>query len=487
MAKALHEQGVPEPTARKQISRVRPPIFRFPASLLPKKESFLYHEEDRPTERFWSHFMRDMRETNSIYGAAVDALIARGGAIPIEQFGTVSAGTVTPRKGQVSAKSILQTLKFAQILSDGHHPDYGECIRLTEQSIADPDVKGIRRRNQAELILLDAIREWARKLGLASYDKIVIRGEQGLKPVGPYAFDLVGPSYIMPLLRDKKQPGFLVADVIAEGRLDEYQIRSFIRKTQGLKATLSSGVFPILLAEGFTGPAFTAGRKAGVVLATYETLFGTQVAASIQVLLKVLSNAATHASADPDKLAKLVNDLSSIEGSAGNLRGILFELIAACLIRRSAASIDIGVAAYDNNGGKADIDVLKIGEQGVDCVCIECKGKGPGGVVSQSEVEKWLGQIPIFQAHLKRHYPLREAKVSFEIWTSGTFDDDALAKLKLERERRTKNPISWMDGFEVLALARKYKMKTIAGALETHYLKHPLAEISSAQEKLGLS
>jgi hypothetical protein len=76
---ALEQTGIPAATARQQVARVRPPIRRFPVDLLPRREAFVYLEEQRSTERFWSNLMRDMRETGSVYGAATDALLARGG------------------------------------------------------------------------------------------------------------------------------------------------------------------------------------------------------------------------------------------------------------------------------------------------------------------------------------------------------------------------------------------------------------------------
>lgn len=43
--------------------------------------------------------------------------------------------------------------------------------------------------------------------------------------------------------------------------------------------------------------------------------------------MDTLTNAAAVAAASPEKLEKLFQKLSSIEGPAGNLRGALFELL----------------------------------------------------------------------------------------------------------------------------------------------------------------
>jgi len=475
----LQKLGINSDAARQRISRATPPIRKFPVPLLPKNEAFVYLQDDRGTEEFWTNFQRDMRETKSIYGMALDSLIAHGGIIPRDRFGTISGATITPRKGQVSADSVLKCLVAAGMVEELNTGEYGPCVRIRESQLGYADYSGFFGRQKAELILLDAVREWARRIGMASYNSIQIRGDEKLKPVGPYAFDLAGPCYLLPVKSKTSQPGFFVCDVIAEGILDEHSIAYFIRKAEATQSMIGSGIVAMLFAEGYTGKAKTVGSAAGIIMATHRNLFGSTVANTIATLLKVLKNAAAHAAADPEKLEKLLDSLTEIEGSAGNLRGILFELIAAHLIRRDAASIDMGLIARDMKTGKtADIDVLKITSQASECVCIECKGKSPGGEVSLKEVEDWLQRIPTFQTHIRNNQSLREASLSFELWTSGSFHPEALIKLESEQKKRKKSPIAWKNGNDLLELSKKYKIKPITNALNSHFLKHPLSGIS---------
>lgn len=67
--------------------------------------------------------------------------------------------------------------------------------------------------------------------------------------------------------------------------------------------------------------------------------------------------------------------------------------------------------------------------------------------------------------------------MSFELWTSGTFERDALTHLEAQKKTRTKTPIAWLDGNEVLALAEKHKEKSIGNALREHFVGHPLSQI----------
>ncbi len=466
------ECGLNAAAARKRLSRVVKPVMRFPIAMLPKREEFLYILSERNTERFWTNFHRDLRETNSVYGAALDGLLARGGTIRMDDFAVISGAPIA-QKGQVSADMVASRLLEARIITEFNIPENSYTTTVAQPA----GETGRKARALAESILLDALREWARKIGLASFNAIAIRGDERSRQVGPFVWDLTGPSYVLPLRNRNTQPGFLVADAFADGTLDEFHIRYFIRKARMTKASLrGTGIFPILLAQAFTSKALIEGHKAGVVMATHENLFGVRIANSLQNLIKTLNNAAAMVSGNPARLEEFITELYAIEGKAGNLRGVLFHLMSAYLLRRSAVSIDIGRSAYDEATGKhADIDILAVTNQSSSCTLVECKGKQPGGVVEVDEVEKWLQRIPIFNAHLQSQQNFREASRRFELWTSGEFSTDALVRLREEKARRTKTPIDWKDGRQVLELAIAGKEKAIRDTLFEHFLRHPLA------------
>lgn len=467
--------------ARKRVSRVKPPIRTFPVPLLPKGVRFMYIEAQRQEERFWQALQRDLRSTGSVYGIALDGVLARCGAVGLADFPVVSGATVRPVKRQVTATTALDRLKSSGLLSERRLGN-DSVVVVGRHEIGIADVEGMKARGVAERIILDGLREWARRIGAASYNQIRIRGEPELEAIQQFNFDLAGPSYLLPLRRGKiGHPGFLVADVFSQGLLNEYHIRYFLRKAQALHVTLAGAtVLPVLVADGFTGTALSAGHAAGILMATPSTLFGSRVGEALKTLLETLNRAAAYASSDtPDRLVSLVNSLSEIEGRAGNLRGPLFELIAAYLARRDAVSIDMGVRAINpDNGIQADIDVLKITAQKADCIAIECKGREPGGTVTEEEVGKWLSKLPTMQAHIRAQSHLRESNLSFELWTSGVFSDGALTRLTTEQRKRTKFPISWKNGEDVLILATERKEKAIANTLREHFLKHPLVVVS---------
>jgi hypothetical protein len=476
---ALKKEGVSAAAARQRVSRAKPPVYSFPLGLLPKGEFFLYLQDQRNTEKFWDNFMRDLRASGSVYGAAIDGMSARGGLVTKDAFKVISGAPILPIEGQLSVDIVAQTLIKASFIKEIETADHGMCYQI-QPSLHSHGFGNMRARMLAEGVLLDAVREWARHIGMAGFNSIRIRGEADLKAIGPFAFDLAGPSYLLPLKGQGSQPGFLVADAFAEGMLEESDIQYFIRKARMLKSFLPKiGVMSMLVAESFTGAALKAGHAAGIMMATPKDLFGRRVGAALVTLMETLNNAAAYASTSPERLTQLLDTLTEIEGRAGNLRGILFELMAGYLARRDAVSIEMGVTARDPVTGKtADIDILKIKALGSEAATIEAKGKMPGGSLSKAEVEEWIAKLPTIRGHLRAHPTLREAKQVFEIWTTGTIDPDALVLLQSTKSKWTKSEINWKDGQGVLEVAKAGKEKAITDALYQHFLSHPLSEVN---------
>jgi hypothetical protein len=466
---------------RKRLSRAKPPVRTFPFSLLPKQEKFFYLEDDRTTERFWTSFIRDLRDTESVYGAAFDGLLARRGVVAYDEFGVIS-GAPKKQSKHVPISLVLQRLIDAGFVHETTYADekLGRVVEISRPEIGFADVAGFRTRNTLESIMLDGLREWARKNGMASYNAIVIRGEKKQRFVGPYMWDLTGPSYLLPLRGGDatgKKPGFFVADVFA-GHLEKRDIGYFLKKVQGLRATTNVGrVLPVLFAQGFSGEAITYGHSIGVVLASPQTLFGKHVANAFVDLTKTLANAAAAVSKEPSRLIELLENITEIEGAAGNLRGVLFELIVAFLVRNEGSSIDMGRKAHDPDTGRsADIDILLV-KGNRQCITYECKGKGPSVSVTLAEVNDWIRRIPIFKKHIRSQQSLANNDLRFEFWTSGDIDDDALEKLKYEKARRTRDSIDWKDGIQVREFSQKNRDGAVTKAINEHFFRHPLAVV----------
>ena len=155
LAAALTDRyGLSPDAARKRVSRVLPPIRKFPFRLLPKSEAFLYHEDDRNSERYWDGLLRDLRETGSIHGLAIDGLLARGGQAQRTSFGVV-AGSPEAQRKQVPLSRVLDNLKSAGLVDLVEAGEMGQCVRGSPHVFETPDASEFRARTVAEDVLMD--------------------------------------------------------------------------------------------------------------------------------------------------------------------------------------------------------------------------------------------------------------------------------------------------------------------------------------------
>ncbi len=306
--KLASKTGIKAEAARQRLARARPPIRKYPLFLLPKREGFFYLEEQRNTERYWSNLQRDLRATGSIYGLAIDAFMARGGIVPQDEFAVISGAPVALKR-QIPTESVAKMLVDLGVIAVQDLAELGPCYVANEYAVAHPEPSSvIRTRSLVEGVILDGLREWVRKNGFASYDKIAIRGEDHPRMVGQFKWDLTGPSYLMPLRGPKSQNGFFVADVFSDIRMDAEAVRYFLRKAVLYRQTSRSGdILPLLMAESFTGEALTLCHKAGIIPGTPSNLFGNKVGAAIMALTATLKNAAGIAINNPEKLYTLLD------------------------------------------------------------------------------------------------------------------------------------------------------------------------------------
>ncbi len=451
--------------------------------LLPKREAFFYLRDQINSELFWYNLQCDLRETGSIYACSIDGLDARGGVVSIGEFAVVTGAPIALKK-QVTSDQVARRLKELGIIGNREMSGFGHCwVGESNALIRKLSTAQIRARRLTEGVLLDGLRQWVWKNGIGSINTVTIRGEPGHQMVGQFKWDLCGPSYLLPLKgknnRGNSRHGFVVADVFAEAEMDVQHIRYFSRKVQTYQKTSNSGpLFPILMAERFTSTALTEGHKIGIVLTTPKNLFGYHVAYALGNLLRNLKDVANIATVNVDELYRLLGSLSEIEGRAGNLRGVLFEMIAGYVATRElGGSVEFGVHhIHPETGDRADLDVVCVKD--FDSVhAIECKGKVPGGSVSLDEVNKWLNKLPVIQNYVNTQPRLREYHQTYEIWTTGKFDDDAMEKLVLVSKRRKKKPIQWRDGVGIREIAARRKLKAIGDALDEHFLRHPQAKL----------
>ncbi len=483
----IHEGLSPE-TARKRVSRAGNRVKRLTGLRFPHNEKFLYLEDTLASLEFWESLNRYLDTSKSVYRFAIQGLMIRNGIIPEKHFEIVS-GCPIKQKKQLTANTVLNDLEkvglIERILVDG----IGSCVAINSVLVR-PDIPGMKARLITENVLLLAIKEWCRKIGLISYDKVTTRGtESELTRVGTCSWDLCGPSYVKTLAEkgrdgERSKPGFVVCDVYMNNEpLTEQGLGYFLHKYRLIEQFPNmSPVLPIFVANYYDSEAFKRGKAEGLLLATPNTLFGDEVAEALRSLLETLTKAAAMAAANPDKIYDLFSSLSRIEGAAGNLRGALFEMIVGhCVKEKEGNTIDIGRIVTDpDNGKRSEIDVLRVKEH-MEVWCYECKAHQPTELVSLAQVQEWLSKkVPTQYNALKSESRFSGSKFGFEYWTCGDFTPEASVYLEDNKAKTKKYSLGWKNKDGVYKYAQLINSKSIMDTLKQHYFQHPLAKASAS-------
>ena len=381
IADLLRQEGKSPEAARQSVSRLPEGVRVLYGLPFPKRARFLYLAQQYATERYWDALAAAINKSSPAYATAIAGVRSRGGCVPSKDFDIV-AGAPVKQKRQLSGVTILERLCSVGLLARIQIDGVGECVALEKDHFDSAALTRLRARLRTENVLLDAIRTWAGKMNLASPGTTRIRDENPAPQFATCRFDLCGPSYLHPMTRHsggKPNPGFFVADVVVGHELGKSEIEPFLNKRRLLMRLRNTRPFlPMLIADNFTPEALRECRSLGVITTRPDTLFGDDVARALGDLLQTLSNAAAVAAANPEKIEELFSRLSVIEGSAGNLRGALFELLVGHLVRAiEGGSIDIGaLVSCPMTGRRAEIDVRLVKERELNIY--ECKGHQPG-------------------------------------------------------------------------------------------------------------
>jgi hypothetical protein len=482
LCKRLEGMGLSSDVARQRVSRARGKVRRLSTLTFPKNTFILYHETTHNSADYWDTVVRITSAESPAYGPALAAILRRDGIVPESQFCIIS-GAPEKQRGQTPSSLLLARLISSGLLKRVAIEGIGSCVALDANGhFQHASPARLRARLLTENIMILAVRDWARKLGMASYEKIATRDGPVTPKYGTFHWDLCGPSYIRPMVKRipgaKPNPGFLVCDVVAGNAIDEYAIAAFIRKCKTLSALRGlPPMMPMLLSDGFTREAFRAGRSHGIIMATPETLFGRDVASGLALLLQTVTKAADVVVERPEVIPELFGKLGEIEGAAGNLRGALFELIMGHAIHMNEGDpIEIGkIVTNHATGERREIDVLRIKERREAWV-YEGKGNQPSEVISLTTVEEWVTKkVSVIYQALRVDPRFQNLKIGFEFWTCGSFSNDAHAYLKDVARKTKKYTIGFKDGADVRKYVAETKSSAILKTLDDHYFEHPLS------------
>ena len=472
-------QKITPVAARKRISRAQRTgkVRRLAYITFPHRTHFVYLEHQFGSQLFWEKLTKVLLQKNSAYGLAIAAVRQRGGLVPLEHF-AIACGAPLRQARHLSPDTIFQRLEGVGLLRKTNFSGIGECILLIQpDSNYDSMVAYTRARLIAEKFLLLAIKDWLKKLGIVSYDKVKIREVETQPQVGTFLWDLTAPSYLgfmpKPGKGGKTKPGFIACDVCLGGVVDSTGIKPFINKCVTLRALQNITCMQIFVADKYTQDAFDLLKQKGIIPATPRNLFGKEVAEGLVALSQVLKRAAESA-IDPEQFNQLFEKLGKIEGASNQLRGTFFEYLVADIVRKTVSpQVRMNKVFKSTDGKEAEADVISIKEN-LSVTFVECKGYNPDSEVPDRYLERWLQHsIPIFFKQIKTHPDWRNLKVCFEFWTTGSLSKEALKMFNANQKKikKSRYTIELRLGREILRTCKSTKDSGLINTFQKYFMK----------------
>lgn len=476
-SKMMRIAGISAENARKIIQRGAHGVASLKRIKFPHNERFLYFRSEFGSPAFWQALIRTLEEERTTYGVALSALDAHQNIISEKRFHIIS-GSPALLKRHLSSKRVLSNLIDIGLLERNIISGTRLITVASRTELPTGTYQGMKARAVAEEIALTGLKDWARKMGIASFHSVQVRGRNKNPLFGQFEWDLSAPSFVYPFRvtgGGKPKPGFLVADAVLGCDVKVKHLGYFVQKATVLLNQPNTRPFmAMLLADRFQSDALYWGRKLGLVLATPEILFGEIVAKGLQELIRSLGNAAVVAKEDPVRIAELFSRLQSIESSAESLRGPLFEMIVAYVVSSDGGWIEVGKVIKDPESGQsAEFDVLQVKRDGVNA--IECKAHLSGHTVTLEEVKDWLQrQVP----RLHRYLVARHSGIpySFQFWTTGTIKGDAEAFLQERKLSTKKYGLSWKEYKDVVSQLQRLRAKRLKDVLKEYYTTKTIDE-----------
>ena len=209
----IKDRQISAENARKLISRaVLSGEIHSLKNMFPKREHFVYLKGAYGSPAFWKVFTEELVKTGSAYGLALTATLARGGIVPLNDFGAASGSPLAMKK-KLSFNTVMENLISVGLCKKINLPGIGECLAITEREEERYAyvVRQVNARLVSESVFISAIVQWAQNLNLVSYDSVKTR-LTATPAISNYQFDITAPSYLSSLVSKVSEtikPGFL--------------------------------------------------------------------------------------------------------------------------------------------------------------------------------------------------------------------------------------------------------------------------------------
>lgn len=423
--------GISSSAARQRIKRTPITVKKLAFLTFPRNVRFIYLSKDYASPLFWCKLIEALNKTNSIYGAALSAIHARGGTIPESHFDIV-CGAPKLQKKHIPAKIVLERLLQAELLERKQVEGIGNCIVITQREQYVTPISEIRSRLLSEEIMLSAVSTWARNNGIVSYDRVQTRTLHYAPEVGTTCWDLTAPCYLNGVItRISKtnvvRPAFFVVDLL-NSKVTVNCINAFVRKCETIRQLNRVTCLQMFIAAGYTKEARELLKKNGIIAATNKSLFGRDFQSGLDDLREIFHQIIISSNIDIEKLDNILSKFKDIEGASLQVRGTLFEFLAAKMAAYEFRTerIDFNKIYTDNKDTKMTAEADLVIEQGRKLIFVECKGTAPYSTVPHKEFEKWLiKQVPTIYAFTRTNKEWANKNITFEFWATAPLSEQS--------------------------------------------------------------
>ncbi|MDD3254328.1 MAG: hypothetical protein PHH33_00575 [Parabacteroides sp.] len=451
--------GITEINARKRIQRLPESIYKI-KGICKDNQSILYHKDKWGDEEFYNGLVEILHENANQHYLIINGLWLHDGIILKEKLASFTASPILRKKGHKSFESVLSDLKSLRLVEES-------TTHYSLSGYANINEKRAKAVNMLQAITIAHFHEWARNIGLISYDSAKFDSE-----FSRYQFSMVAPSYIKSLtskLSDKLIPAFVLADIILKQDITEMDVQFLIKKLQNISMQNQSAKFiPFLLVSSHNSDVYHALKSNGIVVGNIDELFGKKYSETILGILNLIENAGAVLKNNPDQYIKLIENIEKLAvGKTYNLKGDLFEMAVGLFHGQQCQSLEISKNIHYDYKHR-EIDVYAVYQDKV--VFAECKGYNYP--IDDGYIDEWLStKIPVIRDWALSCESLKSKKIDFEIWCTGGFTEESITKLVAAKEKTKKYFIDFFDLNRMRSVARDKNINHFEKVIKTYYIK----------------
>lgn len=451
--------GITEINARKRIQRLPESIYKI-KGICKDNQSILYHKDKWGDEEFYDGLIDVLRVNANQHYLIINSLKLHDGTILKEKLASFTASPILHKKGHKSFESVLNDLKNLRLIEES-------TTHYSLSGYANINEKRAKAVNTLQAITIAHFHEWARNIGLISYDSARFDSE-----FSRYQFCMVATSYIKSLFSKsgaKLIPAFVLADIVLNRNITEVDIQFLIKKLQNISMQNQSAKFiPFLLVGSHNSDVYHALKSNGIVVGNIDELFGKKYSETIFGILNLIENAGAVLKNNPDQYIKLIENIEKLAvGKTYNLKGDLFEMAVGLFHGQQCQSLEISKNIHYNSKHR-EIDVYAVYQDKV--IFAECKGYNYP--IDDGYIDEWLSaKIPVIRDWALSCESLNGKKIQFEIWCTGGFTEESTNKLVTAKEKTKKYSIDSFDLDKMRSVARDKNISHFEKVIKTYYIK----------------